>query len=196
MKPIIFLLLSFLIFCFISCQSETVEDARKLSVENDFKLVKKEHYELKLPNYMEESFKLNPDASLQYMSEYKDEYIIVINESKVIFSEKIKEFEKLKVQKELINYRNTQFQFTEQKMKIINRSNFKSLRINGWEAETIEIDAKLEELKEPVSYYFYYIDGGEQLYTIMAWTLSSKKNIYREKVKKIIQQFKVLTPLN
>lgn len=196
MKPIIFLLFSFLIFCLTSCQSETVEDARKLSVENDFKLVKKEHYELKLPNYMEESFTLNPDASLQYMSEYKDEYIIVINESKVIFSEKIKEFEKLKVQKELINYRNTQFQFTEQKMEIINRSNFKSLRINGWEAETIEIDAKLEELKEPVSYYFYYIDGGEQLYTIMAWTLSSKKNIYREKVKKIIQQFKVLTPLN
>jgi hypothetical protein len=179
-----------LLFTIHSCQPETIGEAKKLSVERDFKLIAKKNYSIKVLNYMNSTTILNIDASLQYMNANKEEYIIVIEEPKADFIAALKKVEAgSKENQILLNYRNAQFQYTEQKMEVVNRSSFRKVAINGLKVEAIEIDAKLKELEELVSYYFYYIEGEEQLFTIMAWTLASKKAIYREKVKKMVRTF-------
>ena len=123
--------------------------------------------------------KINKDIASIVIDEPKDEFIAALID--------INDYNEN--QNDIISYRNAQFLFTEQQMKIIKRTEFEALTIKGLSAETVEIDAKLDELDELVTYFFYYIDGGEQLYTIMAWALVSRKDVYREKVKKMIQTF-------
>jgi len=173
-----------------SCQPETIEEAKNLSIERDFKLIAKNSYEIKVPNYMKPTTILNVDASLQYMNANKEEYIIVIEESKIGFIDALKKVkEDNKESQVLLSYRNTQFDYTKQQMQVVNRNSFSKIMINGLKTETVEIEVKLEGLEELVSYYFYYIESEEQLFTIMAWTTASKKAIYREKVKKMVWTF-------
>lgn len=186
------LLFFLLLLTFSSCQPEKIEDAKNLSLEKDFKSVNRESYKMKVPKYMESTTILNPDASLQYMNDFKSEYIIVINESKKEFDFALNKHKgDYSNQEDLINYRNTQFQYTEQQMDIKSSSKFNSLSVNGLSTQMIRFDAKLEKLNELVSYFLYYIDGGDQLYTVMGWTVASKKHIYYEKVEKMISTFNI-----
>lgn len=192
MKKTLVLLLAIVVTILSGCHTETIEDAKALSIEKDFELKSIANYSIRIPSYMTSSTTLNPDASLQYMDAIKEEYIVVIDESKAVFIDALKEYGEYRLnEQDLIAYRNAQFSFTEQQIDIKNRSDFKSISVKGINIECVELDAKLEELDELVSYFFYYVDGGNELYTIMAWTLQSKKDLYREKVKKMIQTFTV-----
>lgn len=182
-----------IIIAFHSCKPETVQDAKKLSLNNDFELVKiKGNYQIKVLDYMTSTNILNDEASLQYMHTFKEEYIIVMDEPKQEFIDIYSDFNSYDEKKSaLINYRDTQIQFLNEALKPRHKTKPKSITINNLKVEFIEMDAKLEGIEDIASYFIYYIEAPGNLYTIMAWTLKNKKDIYREKVKKMMSTFNV-----
>lgn len=181
------------VYALHSCKSETIEDAKKLSLEKDFDLIKvNSNYEIKVLDYMISTDLLNEEASLQYMYAFKEEYIVIIDEPKQEFIDAYTDLNSFdNNQSTLDNYSYVQIEFLDQMMEPKHRTKSKSITVNNLDAHYIEMDAKLEGIKEVASYFIYYIESKGNLYTIMAWTLEKNKDIYREKVKKMIRTFNV-----
>ncbi len=175
---------------FFGCKSETIEDAKALSLEKDFKKIKRVGYSVMLPNYMEESLKLNPDASLKYASEVKNEFLIIINESKSIFEEKYAAFNSENKSSTLENYSNTQLSYTKENMNVISFSKPTMFNIGNIKGVKATKEIKLAELTEPVSYFFFYLESKTQLFTIMAWTIKQNTAIYEVKLEKTLRSFR------
>lgn len=189
-KPLI-ILLSFLLITFNSCQNETVESAQQLSIDKDFKLIEVDgRYEIKVLNYLEASNSLNSEASLQQMHATKEEYIIVIDEPKDEFISVYQELNEYdSTLPAVVNYRDLQLNFITEVMDPIRKTKPKSYSINQLSVEYIEMDAFLEHTDDVASYFIYYIESATRIYTVMAWTLEKNKEVYREKVKKMMQTF-------
>ena len=184
----------FMSFFFNSCQPESVEEAKQLSLEEDFKTITKQYntetYKISIPKYMEPTEILNPDAQFQFLHLYKEEYIIVINESKQEFKKVVSKFNEFKNEKTILNqYSQFQTQFLKQKMNILHQSNFEESKINTLNTQHLELLVKLGKIDENITYFINYIEGEENLYFVMAWTLESKKEVFNEKYKKIIASF-------
>ncbi len=194
----IFVLTIVLIFPSLnSCKQETIEDAKKLSLQNDFKTITRntnlENYQIKVPKYMEPTKILNPEADFQFLHLYNEEYIIIISESKNAFKQMIAQYNEFKNEKKLLNqYARFQTLFLTQKMDILNKSALKKEKINNLNSLHLELLAKLEQIDENIFYSINYIEGKENFYFVMAWTLESKKDVFKEKYKKIISSFKIL----
>lgn len=182
-----------IIIAFHSCKSETVKDAKKLSLNKNFELVKvKGNYQVKVLDYMVSTKILNDEASLQYMNTLKEEYIIVMDEPKQEFIDVYTGFNSYDKEKPaLINYRDIQIKLLNDAINPKHKTKPKTMLINNLKVEYIEMDAKLEGIEDIASYFIYYIESSGNLYTVMAWTLENKKEIYREKVKKMISTFNV-----
>jgi len=193
-NPFSFIIASlFIVISFNSCKPETIEDAKRLSLDKDFKVIKvKSNYEIKVMDYMISTNILNNEASLQYMSPLKEEYIIIINEPKQEFIEAYLELNAYdKKESPIANYSTIQLAFFNEKMKPSYKSKLKHSTINNLSVEYIELNANIAEVNQTASYFIYYIASLESLYTIMTWTLKQNKDVYREKVRKMIRTFKV-----
>ena len=198
MKNIIIYFFGFiLILPFLNaCKSETVEDAKHLSLENDFKTITRnsalESYKIKVPKYMEPTEILNPEAGFQFLNLYKEEYIIIIDESKQDFKQVISAYNEFRDEKLILNqYSNFQTLFLKQKMTILSQSKLKKSKINNLNARQLELLAKLDKIDENISYFITYLEGKEKLYFVMAWTLESKQPIFKEKYRMIIESFEL-----
>jgi len=186
--------IAFSFSAFNSCKSETIEDVEQLTLKDDFKTITRnsalENYEIKVPKYMEPTEILNPDAKLQFLHLYNEEYIIVINESKQDFKQMIAQFNEFDNKNDILSkYSNFQMQFLTQKMNILNSSKTKQTKINTLNAKNIELLAKVNNVDENISYFITFIEGKENLYFVMAWTIESKEAVFRAKYKKIIGSF-------
>ena len=72
----------------------------------------------------------------------------------------------------------------------------KSFRVHGLDAESVEIDGRVEDVAHDISYFFTFIEGDEQIYMIMAWTLKKKKETYQNTFEKIAKTFRLLKNKN
>jgi hypothetical protein len=77
-------------------------------------------------------------------------------------------------------------------MDVIKKTPVKKLKINGLHAASIEIDANIEGVEVPITYFLTFIEGKGKLYMIMAWTLADKKDNHRETFEQMAQSFKSL----
>lgn len=188
---VLFNLLLVSLLLFNSCINETVESAKKLSIENDFKWIEvNSGYRIKVPSYMEQTTILNDEASLQQMDLFKEEYIIIIDESKQEFIDAFMELNSYNdLNSPLDNFHDVQkIHFTEM-MNLRPTMKAKKVELNNISAYYIECEAKIEDTDESASYFIYHAESNSKLYTIMAWTLKDNRNIYREKVKKMASTF-------
>ncbi len=187
------LLSSFSLLFLMSCQVETAESARALSVEDDFKWITVENdYQIKVPNDMETTSMLNENASLQQFHLYKKEYIIIIDESKQDFINSYNDFGGYNNNTApLENFHSVQMQHLKQVMVLnhLTPSGFVSLK--NTKAYSVEFEALIEkkETKETACYFVYHIEGKLKLYTVMGWTSKENKAIYREKINKMLATF-------
>lgn len=141
---------------------------------------------------MEPTEILNPEAGFQFLNLYKEEYIIIIDESKQDFKQVISAYNEFRDEKLILNqYSNFQTLFLKQKMTILSQSKLKKSKINNLNARQLELLAKLDKIDENISYFITYLEGKEKLYFVMAWTLESKQPIFKEKYRKIIESFEL-----
>jgi hypothetical protein len=148
-------------------------------------------YSVDIPSFMTKTTKLNDDASLQFQNIFKEAYIIVIDESKAEFVDALVEAEQYDSTISVVaNYADTQFQLTSSSLDIVSRTDISTLRINGLNAARVEMDARVEGISQPVSYFLTFIESREKLYMIMAWTLTDKKETHRKTFERMAKTFK------
>lgn len=172
--------------------NNTIEEI--VAIEDDFMPIEiNDEYVINIPKHMKVANDLNDDAALQYQNIFKETYLIVIGESKEVFVSEFKELGEYNDSLSVVeNYRDIQLQFLSEGMDINMQSEAKSLKINGLDAEMIEIDAQVEGIVYGISYFLTFIEGEENIYMIMAWTLEDKKEKYKPEFEKSMQSFQLL----
>jgi len=181
------LLATMLNSCFDMNQSE-----EGLSIEKDFNIVKiNNEYKIGIPKYMKEAIDLNDDASLQYQNIFKETYIVIIDEPKDEF---ISVFEDLGEYDSTIsavkNYRDVQTRFINETLIVSSKSEPRSIKIDGLDAEMVELEGTMENIG--IFYNLTFVEGDENLYMIMAWTLKDRKDKYKETFEMAIKSFGLL----
>lgn len=172
------LLLISVVLCFVSCQEAVT-----------YQTVKVKNYSLDVPNHLSEVNNLNDDASLQYQNAFKELYVIVIDETKRevryalaiegagdIYSDDFGGYTRLMIDnlKQSIPMKNIKIQDTI---------------IHSLDAKIIGFNSKVEEYD--VFYKLAFINGIENYYQIMSWTLLDKKQEHEKIMDKMIYSFKV-----
>ena len=180
MKKNILILLAVFI---ISCESS-----------DEWKTIKVNNYAVELPSYLSESKQLNDDASLQYQNIFKELYIIVIDENK-------KEMESSLSDNGLDEIYSNDFEGYTELLSTNLASNVamknkteKDTLINSLQAKILKFEGKVEDIN--VFYEVVYINGIDDYYQVMTWTLLEKKSEFEPIMDKMIQSFRIKKKVN
>jgi hypothetical protein len=153
-----------------------------------------EDYSMSVPTYMTKSTTLNKEASLQYQNIFKEVYVIVIGEDKQVFIDTFKNLGTYdSTRSPLSNYADVQVQSTSANMNVVSKKNIVRSKMNGMRAATTEIDATVEGVSTPITYFLTFFEGKKKLYMVMGWTLQSKKEIHRGTFEKMAKTFKAIS---
>lgn len=186
------LLLVFILFT--SCNYLQPNKEENLSLEKDFKTVKiKVKYQMSIPNYMKQTNQLNDEASLQYNNLFKETYVIVIDESKEQFVSAINEAGINESSHSTIeSYRDIQMQLLRENINISNEKISEKKTLNGMNSEQVAFVGKISGVDDEISYILTFIEGENDLYMIMGWTLNKYSKKYTNTFLQIADSFKEL----
>jgi len=193
MKAKFFLLLT----VFVSLSLSSCIDGKKKNSdsninENDFvKVSIHNDYSIRIPRDMQKTTGLNSDASFQYQNIYREIYTIVIDEPKEEFADALKELGH-EEKSTLPFYRDIQLKRLAERMDITHQSNPFQMNISGLATEAIEIDAKVDNIDEELTYFLTFLEGESKIYMIMSWTLKSKKEKSKKTFMKIAKSFELI----
>ncbi|MEK6153576.1 hypothetical protein WIW50_09965 [Flavobacteriaceae bacterium 3-367] len=182
------------ILLMVSCSGTGKNKEKKeLLASEDFNTVTiKDQYSIALPKYMKEAKNLNRDASLQYQNIFKEVYFVVIDEPKQELMEVFKELDEWDESKSVVqNYRDIRLQFLSENVAIEDQTTPKTMKINGLDAEILEIDGKVAPDYE-LAYTLGFVEGKDHVYMITAWTLKDKKEKLKETFEQAIASFEQL----
>ena len=202
MKHILTLICVILLSCFgTSCikkLKEAAEDiveptstSESLS-ESNFSLIDIDNdYQVLIPKYMKPMPNLNDEASLQYANIFKEIYTIVINENKQEFIETFKSLGEYNDSLPPIeNYKNVQKQMLDEAIANVKFRDYGLTEINTYPARQFKMEGEIDGLD-----FFYlvgFIEGDENIYMLMNWTLKDRKSRYENIFEYINGSFKLL----
>ncbi len=178
-----------------SCYQLIRDDkAEELSDKDDFKFVKvSDKYGMRIPKYMSQSRELNDEASLQYQNMFKETYVIVIDESKEEFIDVMKSIGEYDDSLTIVqNYREIQVGLISDMMNVKEISETQTTKISGMDAESVIIDGTVDGVLYGISYFLTFVESENDMYMIMAWTLSNKKKKYEPTFQTMSSSFKLL----
>jgi len=152
-----------------------------------------DEYQVSIPKFMRSTTGLNDEASLQYQNLFKEAYTIIIDEPKQEFVDVFKELDQYNEDLSLLqNYREIQLQAFTSTIQVNHQSGIRPLTIHGLNAESVEIDGHVEGVDEEIAYFLTFVEGTENIYMIMAWTLKSKKEEHQKTFETIAQSFELI----
>lgn len=200
MKKVLLLLPAASILFFTACNSSKSEDKGFLEALKELEKIAEpkynsikiaDQYSMDIEDGLLSTTSLNDDASLQYNNLFAEKYIIVIDEPKQEFIDVYTEaggYDKNKTAVE--NYSNVQLGSLEENVTVSSKSSLKDMTINGMKAKIVEVDAEVTGIAEPISYFLAYVEGKETLYTVMAWTLKSKRADFEKQAMHMLKSLK------
>ncbi|MGB3465630.1 MAG: hypothetical protein WBA74_10180 [Cyclobacteriaceae bacterium] len=171
-----------------------VKKEEKLSLEKDFKTIEvADLYSIKVPNYMTETESLNDEASVQVWSIFKETYCIVIEDVKEEFISTFKMIDLYDEDKSvLINYAEMQYAAMSENLEVLSETEMITTKINGADAIMLSMDSdKSLSVPTEITYFLTFIEGKENIYLVLTWTLREKKHRYRDTFNKIANSFKL-----
>lgn len=194
MRKFVLLLLFFVGLSFTSCIDFKTKKSNSEPQPEDFNtVVVNERYQMDIPRFMKSTTGLNDEASLQYQNLFQEAYTIVIDEPKDEFVDLFKELDSYDENLSLIeNYRDIQLQLFNERMRVNTQSSPRSMNINGLDAEQVEMDAHVDGVDEEISYFLTFVEGPENVYMIMAWTLKSKKEEHAKTYGLMAESFRLM----
>ncbi|GAB5399338.1 MAG: hypothetical protein Aureis2KO_09230 [Aureisphaera sp.] len=159
---------------------------------SDFKVESAlEMYQISIPKYMKKSNDLNYDASLQFQNIFKETYIAIIDEPKNDFVEAFRDIEEYNEEQSVSgNYRSAQMDYFTEGMTMVERGTPKKVSINGMDAEQVEFTASVPEVDYDIYYLLTFVEGRENIYMVMQWTLAEYKETYKGTFYQMIDTFK------
>jgi hypothetical protein len=190
------------VFLFNSCTApsedfDSITDAiNSLEISDDAAVETREInglYSMDIPTILSSTTELNDDASLQYNSLYGEKYIIVIDENKKEFVDMFNSIGEYDESISVVdNYANVQLSFMDESLTVSDESSLKSFKINGMDARVKAMDGEILGVAEEISYWLGYVEGENTLYTIMAWTLKSRKSSFEKEANDMIKSLNEL----
>ncbi len=161
------------------------------SITNGKGVVVNNKYSIEIPPLLLERNDLNTDASLAYGSDYKELYVVVIEDNKKeIYDALIENYLENKYSYDLEGYSKLVVDEFEENITFYKRSSFEELTLNGLKAKRVEIEGKVEGVE--VYYNFVFVEGVRDYYQVLTWTLLEKKNKNKEEMIKLSRSFKEL----
>lgn len=125
--------------------------------------------------WQEMTGELHEEATLELGSESKNKYLVIIPESKIDLDMTIAEYTDI--------VRN----ITSANLENVEMQDPVAVTINGMDAYCTELLGKVDSLN--VAYWIYTVDCPEHLVQVIAWTLKSKQEPYRENIEQIVHTF-------
>ena len=136
---------------------------------------------------------LNEEATLQYQSLLKEAYLLVIDEPKAGFEEVYRDLNQYDDDLSIMqNYRDARLKILSRTSEINHKTKPEPIKIHGLDAEAINLDANIEGVANEISYFLTFIEGGDRVYMIMAWTLKDKKIEHEKTFKTIAESFELI----
>lgn len=191
MKHASLLLLS---LCFITSSCiQPKKEASESGTETFNTVTIHDEYQVNIPKFMRGTTGLNDQAALQYQNAFKETYTIIIDEPKQEFVDVFKELDQYNDNISLLqNYREIQLQSFTSTISVSHESEIKSLNINGLDAESVQIDGHVEGIDEGIAYFLTFVEGTDNIYMMMSWTLQSKKEEHKKTFETIAQSFELI----
>ncbi len=169
------------LFIFQSCSSG--EEEKLVTVENNFSL--------SLPKFLKEVDDLNAAASLQYQSGIKEFYVLVLDESKDEVHAGINENNLAEIYENNIEgYSKLIVENFQQGLAEPDFSETIDTIINGLPAKLTSVKGIVEDIE--IFYSLGVYEGEENYFQVLTWTLESRKDKYKSKMKKILCSMKDL----
>ena len=163
-----------------SNSGQNTKDFVQVNVDNEYKIG--------VPRDMQQTTGLNPDASLQYQNIHDEIYTIVIDEPKKEFIAAMDELG-YEEKSSVALYRDIQLSRLAERMDITCQSKPVKTTISGLQAESVEMDGKVDNIEEELSYFLTFLEGENKIYMIMSWTLKSKKQEHKKTFETIANSF-------
>lgn len=176
-----FFLFTLLFTALASCNSN-LDQTKSIKVKNQ--------YSLDIPEALNKVTNLNDDASLQYQNPLKELYIIVIDETKEsvnnaislnnldeTYTPDINGYSELL----LSNYMDGEIELKQNPV-------LRDTIINGLKSKVTDIEGNSEGYD--IYWKAAYIEGKNNYYQVLAWTLGSKKEEHKNIMRKMLESFK------
>ena len=182
-----------MVMLFVSCNG-IGESGPEVLTEKDYRTqTVVGMYQIDLPKYMKKATDLNVDASLQYQNIFKETYIAIIDENKKEYVDVFKELEEYDDSKSVAaNYREIQMDYFLEEMTVLRRMDPKQVTINSMDAEQVEFIGRVPDVDFDIFYLMTFIEGTDNVYMMMEWTLSEKENTYKDTFYHSASTFKEL----
>jgi len=179
---------------YTSCRNSEEKKNGSDAMAKDFNTVAiNNEYQISIPRFMQGTTGLNEEASLQYQSLLKEAYLLVIDEPKAGFEEVYRDLNQYDDELSIMqNYRDARLRILSRTTKINRKTKPKSIKIHELDAETMELDANIEGVANEISYFLTFVEGGDRVYMIMAWTLKDKKMEHEKTFKTIAESFELI----
>ncbi|WP_349351451.1 hypothetical protein [Flagellimonas sp. MMG031] len=183
-----------LVLCLVSCKdSKNKKEVDTFGADTFHTYSINGNYNIDVPNFMTGTTGLNEEASLQFQSLIKEAYLLVIDEPKADFEEVYRDLGQYDDSLSVIqNYRDARLQILSRTTQIIHKSANTSRLIHGLNAESVELDAKVNGMDNEISYFLTFINGGEKVYMVMGWTLKERKKEHKKTFKTIAESFRLI----
>jgi len=144
-------------------------------------------YTIDIPSYLKKTDSLNTAASLQYQNPMREFYVLV-------FDEPIKDFNKA-IAEGGLDYKPNLDGYSEILANDIAKSTglaatpkMQNKTINNLKARTLQFTGKVNNLD--IFWKIAYVEGKNNYYQILTWTLSSKQEDHKVAMDAIINSFK------
>lgn len=182
-----------LIISLTSCGNLTDKKEEQITEADLIPIQVNNEYSLSVPKYMTEAKNLNEEASLQYQNIFKETYVIVIDEDKETFINTFVDANAYDSTLSVtVNYQNAQLQSFSENMTVTSQQDPVSWKLNGLEAQHVQMTGKVEGVKKEIVYYLTFVEGKDKLYMIMAWTLKDRKEKYGKTMEVMSKTFRLI----
>ena len=136
---------------------------------------------------------LNDDASLQLKNELTELYLIVIEDDKDEVNEIMREEEEeTGYTPDLEGYANLLIDDWDETLEEVKVLVKRKTTINGMPALERKMSAKVYDLNFVIYYHQVFVEGKNDYYQILAWTLDDQKEKFLESIEKMVNSFKEL----
>ncbi|GGI57522.1 hypothetical protein GCM10011444_18310 [Winogradskyella haliclonae] len=172
--------------------SNSSYEASETTSEGAYKTVTIDNlYQLDVPKYMKDMPSLHPDASLEYANIYKETYSVVIHEDKQYFVDVFKEIDEYNDSLSVLeNYTIVQKKSLKESLIKPRIQDYGLSEINGIPARQIKVFGTVEGID--AFYIIAFVEGKDNLYMIMNWTLENRKDKYENAFEYINGTFKII----
>ena len=151
-------------------------------------------YSMMVPSYMSSTTELHDDASLQYMNESKEVYIIVIDEERDSIDAMLTDLQGLEVFEEsrILVGQMMDLQMLNMRMSstISGEEDEVKMKVGEFDAMRKQLIATVPGIDAEVGYFLTMVEGKNNVYTIMQWTLGSRMDKYQPEFEKMVDSFK------